>query len=487
MTDTSTATAASVPLAPRALPLLGHALPLLRDPLAFIMSLSGYREMVRVRLGPSTAVMVCDPALTRQVFLNDRVYDKGGPIYDRIREVIGDGLSTCSYTLHRRQRRLCQPSFHPTRLPGYGAVFARAAELKAGSWRDGDVLDVTQEMMTLTTRATMETMFSGALPEETMRRALADTATIVSAFFRRMMTPALLRQLPTRQKRRYDQARHRLSDTIAEIIAERRADPTDRADLLSTLVGAVDEESDDGQKQLSDAELADEALTFFLGGMETTAITLAWALHLLATNPDIQRRLQAETDSVLAGGKLDAAHLPSLGLASRVVTETLRLYPPAWMMTRTLRQDAELGGVRLKSGSTLVLSAYLLHRRSDLFTDPDRFDPDRWLGVQPDRASYIPFGAGPRKCIGDQFALTEAILALAAIVSRWELAPAGEQPFKPKVETSLSSRGLTLRLSERRTGSADSTELHAASPRSAPAQPSTPRAGASACPVQHQE
>ncbi|MEV7422104.1 cytochrome P450 [Streptomyces sp. NPDC091212] len=488
MTDTSTATAASVPLAPRALPLLGHALPLLRDPLAFIMSLSGYREMVRVRLGPSSAVMVCDPDLTRQVFLNDRVFDKGGPIYDRIREVIGDGLSTCSYTLHRRQRRLCQPSFHPTRMPGYGAVFARAAELKAASWRDGDVLDVTQEMMTLTTRATMETMFSGALPAETMRRSLADTATIVSAFFRRMMTPGVLRQLPTPQKRRYDRARNRLSATIAEIIADRRADPTDHADLLSTLVGAVDEESQDGQKQLSDAELADEALTFFLGGMETTAITLAWALHLLATNPDVQHRLQVETDGVLAGEKLDPAHLPSLGLASRVVTETLRLYPPAWMMTRTLRQDTELGGVSLKSGSTIVLSPYLLHRRPDLYNEPDRFDPDRWLDGQPDRATYIPFGAGARKCIGDQFALTEAILALTAIVARWELTPVGDQPFQPKVETSLSSRGLNLRLSERRTGGADGTELRAAAPKSTSAQPSTQPStlpGGSACPVQH--
>ncbi|MER7973878.1 cytochrome P450, partial [Streptomyces sp. NPDC096080] len=455
MTDTTTPAADSVPLAPRGWPLLGHALPLLRDPLAFIMSLSGYREMVRVRLGPSSAVMICDPDLTRQVFLNDRTFDKGGPIYDRIREVIGDGLSTCAYPLHRRQRRLCQPSFHPARLAGYGAVFARAAEAKSASWRDGDVIDVTQEMMTLTTRATMETMFSGALPAETMRRSLADTAVIVSAFFRRMMTPALLRKLPTPQKRRYDRARERLAATIAEIIAERRADPTDHADLLSTLVAAVDEESEHGRQQLTDAELADEALTFFLGGMETTAITLAWALHLLATDPDVQHRLKAETDRVLAGGKLDPGHLPSLGLASRVVTETLRLYPPAWMMTRVVREDAELGGVRFKGGSTLVLSPYLLHRRPDLYPEPDRFDPDRWLGAQPDRATYIPFGAGARKCIGDQFALTEAILALTAIVDRWDLSPVGDQPFKPKVETSLSSRGLRLRLTERRRGDAD--------------------------------
>ncbi|MFJ1598664.1 cytochrome P450 [Streptomyces sp. NPDC088261] len=504
MADTSTATAASVPLAPRALPLLGHALPLLRDPLAFVMSLSGYRQMVRVRLGPSTAVMICDPALTRQVFLNDRVFDKGGPIYDRIREVIGDGLSTCAYPLHRRQRRLCQPAFHPSRLPGYGAVFARAAELKTGTWRDGDVLDITQEMMTLTTRGTMETIFSGALPAETMRQALADTATIVSAFFRRMMTPALLRRVPTRQKRRYDRARERLAATISEIIAERRADPTDHADLLSTLVAAVDEESQDGQKQLSDAELADEALTFFLGGMETTAITLAWALHLLATHPDVQQRLQAETDTVLNGERLDPAHLPSLGLATRVVTEALRLYPPAWMMTRVLREDAELGGVRLKGGSTIVLSPYLLHRRADLYADPDRFDPDRWLGAPPDRAAYIPFGAGARKCIGDQFALSEAILALTAIVARWEVSPVGEEPFRPKVETSLSSRGLSLRLGERPAGGGAGlrtavprpvSEQPSAQPSTQPpapasGQPSAPpstQPGVTACPVPHQE
>jgi cytochrome P450 len=301
-----------------------------------------------------------------------------------------------------------------------------------------------------------------------------------------MVTPALLRGLPTRRKRQYDRARDRLSATIAQIIAERRADPKDHADLLSTLLGAVDEESKDGQKQLSDTELADEALTFFLGGMETTAITLAWAMHLLATHPDIQRRLQDETDSVLAGGKLDPAHLPSLGLATRVVTEALRLYPPAWMMTRTLREDAELDGVRLKRGSTLVLSPYLLHRRPDLYAEPDRFDPDRWLGAQPDRASYIPFGAGPRKCIGDQFALNEAILALTAVVARWELAPVGDKPFQPKVETSLSSRGMLLRLGERRTGGAGPDGLRAAEPRSASARPST-RPGATACPAKHEE
>ncbi|MEV7433942.1 cytochrome P450 [Streptomyces griseoviridis] len=485
MTDTTTPLAGSVPLAPRAWPLLGHALPLLRDPLAFIMSLSGYREMVRLRLGPSSAVMICDPDLTRQVFLNDRIFDKGGPIYDRIREVIGDGLSTCAYPLHRRQRRLCQPSFHPARLAGYGAVFARAAEAKAASWQDGDVLDVTQEMMTLTTRATMETMFSGALPAETMRRSLADTAVIVSAFFRRMMTPALLRRLPTPQKRRYDAARTRLAATIAEIIAERRADPTDHADLLSTLVAAVDEESEEGKRQLTDAELADEALTFFLGGMETTAITLAWAMHLLATDPDVQHRLKAETDQVLAGGRLDPAHLPSLGLASRVVTETLRLYPPAWMMTRVVREDAELGGVRFKGGSTIVLSPYLLHRRPDLYTDPDRFDPDRWLDGQPDRATYIPFGAGARKCIGDQFALSEAILALTAIVDRWDLSPVGDQPFRPKVETSLSSRGLRLRLTARRRDAGDDgARTDVAQPQSAVEPPTRPGA---ACPVKHGE
>ncbi|MER7167598.1 cytochrome P450 [Micromonospora sp. NPDC000207] len=481
MTDTSTASTASIPLAPGALPLLGHALPLLRDPLAFILSLAGHPRMVRVRLGPTTAVLICDPTLTRQVFVNDRTFDKGGPIYDRIREVIGDGLSTCPYPLHRRQRRLCQPSFHPRRLHGYAAVFARASESTARTWQDGQVLDVTREMMTLTTQATMETMFSGSLPAQTLRRALADTNTVVSAFFRRMMTPALLRRLPTASKRRYDQARARLSATIAEIVAARRADPADHADLLSALVAAVDVESSDAEQRLSDSELADQALTFFLGGMETTAITLAWALHLLATHPDVQQRLHAETVRVLAGEPCGPDHLPRLDLAARVVTETLRLYPPAWMMTRTVTQDVDLGGVRLRRGHTLVLSPYLIHRRPDLYADPERFDPDRWVGAAPERAGYIPFGAGARKCIGDQFALTEAILALTAVVARWELSPVGDQPFRPKVETSLSSRGLHLRVTRRRTETTGAAAPSAAAPQPVP----SPRSGPGTCPVTH--
>ncbi|MEV0942031.1 cytochrome P450 [Micromonospora wenchangensis] len=483
MTATHTTTTASVPLAPGALPLLGHALPLLRDPLAFIRSLAGYPTMVRVRLGPTTALLICDPTLTRHVFVNDRTFDKGGPIYDRIREVIGDGLSTCPYPLHRRQRRLCQPSFHPRRLHGYAAVFGRASDATAGSWHDGQVLDVTREMMTLTTQATMETMFSGSLPAETLRRALADTNTVVSAFFRRMMTPALLRRLPTPAKRRYDQARARLFATITDIVAARRADPTDHADLLSALVAAVDVESRDHEQRLSDSELADQALTFFLGGMETTAITLAWALYLTATHPEIQRRLHAETDTVLAGALPGPEHLPRLDLAARVVTETLRLYPPAWMMTRTVTGEAELDGVRLRRGDTLVLSPYLIHRRPDLYADPTRFDPDRWLDTSPDRASYVPFGAGARKCIGDQFALTEAILALTAVTARWELTPVGDEPFRPKVETSLSSRGLRLRLRQRQ--ATETTATH--SPPVATSQPVPPAVGSGpgVCPVAH--
>ncbi|WP_433232682.1 cytochrome P450 [Micromonospora sp. CA-248260] len=484
MTETTTTTTASIPLAPGALPLLGHALPLLRDPLAFIRSLAGYPRMVRVRLGPTSAVLICDPTLTRHIFVNDRTFDKGGPIYDRIREVIGDGLSTCPYPLHRRQRRLCQPSFHPQRLHGYAAVFGRASHATAGSWHDGQVLDVTREMMTLTTQATMETMFSGSLPADTLRRALADTNTVVSAFFRRMMTPALLRRLPTPAKRRYDQARSRLFATITEIVAARRADPTDHADLLSALVAAVDVESRDHEQRLSDSELADQALTFFLGGMETTAITLAWALHLLATHPEIQHALQAETDTVLAGTLPGPEHLPRLDLATRVVTETLRLYPPAWMMTRTVAQETELDGVRLRRGDTLVLSPYLIHRRPDLYADPDHFDPDRWRGTSPDRTGYVPFGAGARKCIGDQFALTEAILALTAVAARWELSPVGEEPFRPKVETSLSSRGLRLRLRRRLTEPSGTDAPPVATSQPLPV-PSPPGPGPDACPVAH--
>lgn len=439
----------SIPLAPRSLPLLGHALPLTRDPLRFFTSLPDRGPMVRLRMGPRSVVMVCDPVLTRQVLLEDRVFDKGGPLFDRVGEVLGNGLITCPHSQHRRQRRLCQPSFHPARFAGYADTTASAAGSSVGEWHDGQVFDVLRELMAMTAHATTQTMFSTTLSVEARREFVEDLTPVLEGIFRRMVTPPFLERVPSARTRRYLAARDRSRGLVTRIAVERRTDGTDHGDLLSALVGAVDPDSLDGRSRLNDTELADEVLTFLAAGTETTAVTLTWALYLLARHPEIEAGIHEEVDRVLGGAAPTYADLPALERIGRVITETLRLYPPTWLLTRVVAKDTELGGTRLPAGTTLAFSPYLLHHRPDLFPDPDVFDPDRWITARPDRTAYLPFGAGPRKCIGDRLALIQAPLILASIAARWRLRPIDDRAVRPSLRATLAPHGLRMRVAAR--------------------------------------
>jgi pentalenene oxygenase len=439
-----------IPTAQRAVPLLGHILRLARDPLVFLKSLPQQGDLVRVRLGPFTAVVVCDPDLTWQVLLDDRVFDKGGLFFDRVAEVGGDGLLTSPRSRHRRQRRLMQPAFHQYRLPSYAQIMTEQIAAVTNSWRDGQSLDVLEEMSTITTRILAATMFSNALSPETVRQVCEDFSTAVTGLYRRMLTPPPLDRLPTPGRRRYYQARARLLNTVQGVIADRRVSGADHGDLLSALLAARDPDSDgDG---LTDSELVDQVVTVFGAGVETNASALAWALHLLAQHRDVNDRLQAEVDTVLAGRAAVYADLPKLELTRRIITETLRVWPPAWILTRVTTVDTHLGDHLVPAGTNVVYSAYLIHHRPDVYTDADRFDPDRWL---PERAkaiprdAFIPFGFGARKCIGDAFGLTEATLALATIVTRYDLEPVPGQHVRPAPGGTLRPHGLRMRVTAR--------------------------------------
>ncbi|MET9416320.1 cytochrome P450 [Streptomyces klenkii] len=438
----------SIPPAPGSLPLLGHALPLVRDPLAFLESLPAHGELVRLRMGSRPVVMVCDPGLTRRTLLQDHVFDKGGPLYDRIRELVGDGLVSCPHGLHRRQRRLCQPAFHPDRLPRYAPAFTSSAEASSRSWHDGQVIDVTAEMMALTARVAVETMFTTALSAQAAQMVIADINELMDTLLWRAIRPSLLERLPGAANHRYDRARAHLRRTIDAVTSGRRGDPADHGDLLSSLQGTGDPGNPAGQEGLAGQELTDQILTFFFAGTETTANVLAWALYLLARHPENESRVRSEADA-LAGAAPTFADLPALEVTHHVVMETLRLYPPAWLVTRTVAEDTELGGVRLPAGSAIAFSPYLIHRRPDLYEAPDRFDPDRWCGIQPDRAAYLPFGSGARKCIGARFAMAEAVLALATLIARHRLVLLTDRPLRPTAKSTLSPRGLRMRVTAR--------------------------------------
>ncbi|MFI9007892.1 cytochrome P450 [Actinosynnema sp. NPDC053489] len=440
-----------IPTARGALPLVGHAWPMMRDPLGFLGSLAETGPLVRIALGPVKAVVVCDAELVQRVFLDDRTFDKGGPFTDRVREVVGNNLSTCPHHEHRRQRRLLQPAFHVGRFDAYGRTMAAQIAGLVGAWRDGQVLDVPAQMAALTTNVLTATMFSDTLSPEELERSRQDADVLATDVLPRMMMPKALTKVPLPVNVRFERAHARLRRTVEAIVTARRAEGGDRGDLLSALLSGYDEESSGAERTLSDHEVVDQMLTFHLAGSETTAVTLTWALHLIARHPDVERRLHAEVDAVLAGRTAGPGDLAALELTGRVVTETLRLRSPVYILTREVTADTELGGHPLPAGTVVAYSPYPIHHDPALHPDPHRFDPDRWdPSRKPARHAFVPFSNGARKCIGDRFSLMEATLALASIVARWRLEHVpGEEEVRPAAAAVIRPRRLRMRVTAR--------------------------------------
>ncbi|MFE6925382.1 cytochrome P450 [Nocardia sp. NPDC057663] len=441
-----------IPTAPGARPVVGHLLPFLKQPFAFLAQLPEHGDVVKIRLGPKVAVVICDPGLTRKVLVDDRTFDKGGLFLEREREWLGESVATCTHSKHRHKRRLAQPAFHPKRIAGYARTMTTQIASVVDGWHSGQVLDVCPEMFTITSRVFGATMFSSTLSAGALQEVIGDLTATFDGTFQRTLLPDAISRLPIPSTRRYNHANRRLRKTMNGIIADRRASGIDNGDLLSALLAVHDNESD--AHGAIDGDVSDAVVTFFVAGTETTSSALAWVLYLLAQHPDIEAQLHAEIDTVLSGRQPDYSDLDRLTVASRIVTETLRLYPPAWFFTRTVTAGVGLGPYDLPAGSTVALSPYLIHRRADLYDDPDRFDPDRWL---PERAAsspeaLLPFGGGARKCIGEAFGMIEVVLALVTIASRWRLQTIPGLRIHPPLSVSLVPGGLHLRLIDRRAG-----------------------------------
>jgi cytochrome P450 len=442
----SSAPVTAIPVAPHALPLLGNLVSLALSPLRFLPGLADCGPLVRIRIGPASIIVLCDPDLTHEVLVHDRLYDMGGPIIERARDTLGNGLGTCPYSAHRRQRRLMQPAFHPDRLDRYAQVMVRQADQVISGWQPGQTLDVLGEMKKITSAVLISTMFSGAVPGPVIQQVSDDSTVFFAGHVRHAVLPErIYRLLPG--SRAYLRTLARLRHTVESTVTDLRRRQHELSDdsLIAALLSARDE---DGTGGLSDREITDQVATFLLVGIETTAVTLAWALHFIGQDPGLERRLHAEVDSVLAGRAATFQDLPRLDLTGRIITETLRMYPPGWLAIRQATAGTTLGGYAIPAGTTLAYSPFLIQHRPDLFPDPGRFDPDRWL---PDRAAAVPrhatvyFGGGARKCIGDTFATTEATLALATIAARWRLLPAPRTRARPRTGTTLAPKGLRMR------------------------------------------
>jgi cytochrome P450 len=341
-------------------------------------------------------------------------------VLQRSKIIFGEGLLTSEGDLHLRQRRLAQPAFHRERIGRYAEVMIERASRM--TWRDGEVLDVHHEMMRLTLSVVAKTLFDADVDQEADEIGIALTSLV--DLFPTLMNPLanLLRKLPWPQTMRFRRSIERLDRTIYGIIDERRKSGEDRGDLLSMLLMAVDEEGDGSG--MTDQQLRDEAMTLFLAGHETTANALAWTWYLLSLNPDSANTLHRELDAVLGDHLPEPGDYVRLPYTEMVVAESMRMFPPAWAVSRLAIEDVMIGEWLVPRGAVVVAAQAVTHRDPRWFPDPDRFDPLRFTpeakATRP-KLSYFPFGAGPRICIGENFAWMEAVLIVATIAQRWKM------------------------------------------------------------------
>ena len=419
--------AAHAPLHPpgprRRVPALS-ALEMGRDPIRFLLRLRDeYGDIARVPLGAETIYLFSHPELVRDVLVtNHRNFHKGRGL-ERAKMLLGEGLLTSEGDFHLRQRRLSQPAFHRQRIAAYGAVMANYAALRRDRWHPGSTIDAHAEMMALTLAIVGKTLFDADVEHEAAEIGEA-LATTFEAFSFGFFLPfgQLLERLPLPATLRFRKARARLDATIYRLIDERRHAPSDRGDLLSMLLLAQDTEGDGGG--MSNLQLRDEAMTIFLAGHETTANALTWTWYLLSQHPDVERRMHAEIDTALGGRLPTADDLAALPYTRMVLAESMRLYPPAWILGRRALAPFEVNGFTIPARSIILASQYTIHRDARWFPSPDAFDPERFAPerqVERPKFAYFPFGGGPRVCIGEQFAWMEGILALATIAQRWRL------------------------------------------------------------------
>jgi cytochrome P450 len=411
------------------------------NPLEFFTTLARtYGDVTSYRMAGEQLFLINEPRLIRDVLVtHNRNFTKSRGL-ERSKRLLGQGLLTSEGAMHLRQRRLMQPAFHRDRVAGYADLMVGFADRMRRSWADDTTLDISREMNRLTLSIVGKTLFDVDVEEQAATVGEALTAVMESFWMTLLPFADVLERLPVPKLRRARMARARLDAIIYRMIADRRSSGGDRGDLLSMLLAAQDE--DDG-RGMTDLQVRDEAMTIFLAGHETTANALTWTWFLLSGAPDIEARLHDEVARALQGRLPSVADLPSLPFVERVVTESMRLYPPAWIIGRRAIDEYRVGEYVAPPRSILVMSPYIMQRDERFYTDPERFDPDRWtpeFRAALPKFAYFPFGGGPRQCIGESFAWMELILLVATITQQCRLRLVPGHPVVPQPLITLRAK-----------------------------------------------
>jgi cytochrome P450 len=441
-----------VPMMPGGQRVLGHALEFGRDPLALFQRAREHGDVVRIRFGPFRFYVLNSPSAIRQALVGEARKLSKGLNFGRARRLIGSGLVMSEGESHHRQRRLMQPAFHRAEIARYVGTMRDVAVPRISAWPDGGTLAFDREMRSITLTVLARTLLSSDMGADVIDEIERLLRVLLSELVARGITANVpgLAWVPTRSNRRFSAANRRLRVLLADVIDAYRKVGADHGDLISILIRARDDDTGAG---MTNEQLRDEATTLVIAGSETTGNTIAWACYLLARHPRIQERLQEEVDLVLAGADADYETLGRLPFTRAVITETLRLYSPVWILPRRALVDVELGGHLLQAGSRIFFSPYALNRDARLHRDPDRFDPDRWTtdySKSDMRATFFPFGQGIRNCVGEGFAWTESTLLLSVIAAHWQLRLADGASVRPVVSSTLVPSELPIIVNRRR-------------------------------------
>jgi cytochrome P450 len=409
------------------------------DPLGYFTGIvREYGDVVGLRVFNFRILLINHPDDIEDVLVNHPRKFIKGRVLQANKRVFGKGLLTSEGDFWLRQRRLAQPAFHRARIAGYGSTMVEYTERLLDEWQDGEERDIHKEMMRLTLQIVGKTLFDADVEHDAqdVGKSLELLLEIGADFRRTLFVP---QWLPTPTNLRKERAIRLIEKVLYRIIAEKRASGRDAGDLLSMLLAAQDE---DGSR-MTDQQLRDEAITLFLAGHETTANTLSWTWWLLAQNPAVEAKLHAELRMVLGGRAPTLEDLPKLIYTNHVITESMRLYPPAWGTARTAIEDHEIAGYAVPKGSGVSFAQWTVHRDVRWYDAPEEFRPERWEGDLLKRIpkfAYFPFGGGPRQCIGNSFALMESALTLATIAQRYRFRLVEGHPVVPLASITLRPR-----------------------------------------------
>lgn len=436
---------------PKGLPVIGHLLDMSRDTLGFFeRSARQYGDMTAIQVGGFPAVIVNHPDLIEQVLVKKHEhFTKNRVFWRQLEALMGNGLFVAEDAEWQRQRKLAAPAFATAPLATYGPHMVELTERKLARWKDGQEVDMHREMMALGLQVAAKTLLDADVTDdlEAMEQAAYWVIDEVAARFSR---PVVIPDwVPLPGHRRYLKGIAHLERMVYRVIADNRAGMNASPGFLSLLMSARDEDG----KPMTDKALRDQICNMLLAGYETSALSMAYGFHLLGQHRDIQDDIAAEVERVAPGRPVTPDDLLNLKLTEHTVIEMLRLIPPGWAIGREARNDVRIGDYDIAKGTTVILSPWVTQRDPRYFENPLEFRPDRWAGDfrrKLPRFAYFPFGGGPRICIGNRFAMMEAMLMLATIARRFDVERLTDRPvsFLPSI-TLRPVGGIWVRLHER--------------------------------------